>query len=84
MISPQEAETIKQILGHNYAKKILDHLTETHIVRESGEEYSRQDVYNVMGSLRENEPMEAAIIELAGKTKEKKQETMAKRQAILK
>lgn len=84
MISPQEADTIKQILGNNYAKKILDHLTEKHIVRESGEEYSRQDVYNVMCSDRENEKMEAAILDLVMVTKEKKKQQLVKRQALLK
>lgn len=84
MIAPEEADTIKQILGSKYAKKILDHLTENHIVRESGEPYSRMDVYQVMNSNRENEEMEAAIVELTAKTKEKREQQMALRQALLK
>lgn len=84
MISPQEADTIKQILGTNYSKKILDYLSEKGIRRDSGEDYSRQDVYNLMNSFRENEEMESAIIDLVAETKKRREEELAKRQAILK
>ena len=84
MITQQEANTIKQILGRNYAKKILDHLTDTETFRDSGEPYSRQDIYNVMSRDRENEDLENSIIELVALTKEKRKQDLAKRDAILK
>ena len=84
MISPQHADTIKQILGSKYAKKIVDHLSEHGIVRDSGADYSRQDVYQVMNSNRENIEMENAIIDLVAMTKEKRKKEMAKREALLK
>ncbi|NYJ27549.1 hypothetical protein [Allomuricauda sp. ARW1Y1] len=84
MITQQEADTIKQILGRNYAKKILDHLLDNEIFRDSGEPYSRQDIYNIMSTDRENEILENAIIELVALTKEKRRKEMAIREAILK
>lgn len=84
MISPREADTIKQVLGPGYAKKILQFLIDNNRTRDSGEDFSRQDVYNVMLGARENEEMESAIIDLVAITKAKKDEELAKRQAILK
>ena len=83
MISPPEADTIKQILGTNYAKKILQFLEDEGLTRESGKNYERADVYQVMNSNRENEDMENAIFKLVTITKQRKQEALERRQAIL-
>lgn len=83
MISPREADTIKQILGYKYADKILEFLAEKKVVRPSGEAYQSQDVYQVMNSNRENKEMEKSIFDLVAITKENTEKEAQRRKALL-
>lgn len=83
MITPQEADTIKQILGYRYAKKVLQKLTKTKKRRKSGTPYSSNDVSQVMCGFRENEDIENAIYNVVKEEQQKQEEELKRRNAIL-
>lgn len=83
MIDSRTADTIKEFLGANYSKKILDYLELKEIKRPNGTNYLRQDIYHVFGGHRNYDALEEAIIDCVEYYKRKREKAKNKLDNIL-
>ena len=83
MISKKTARKYKEIIGFNYAQKILDYFEEKGFTRDSGESYHKSDIRNIMTGQRYSLSLELYILEvvehyqeLAARAKERKERVL--------
>lgn len=83
MISTSLSEAIKDIIGRDYANKILEYLSNKGVKKSNGKEYIRQEVYNCVNGTREYEELESHIFDYAEEVKSENEKKKAKAKALL-
>jgi hypothetical protein len=73
MISKNEQKRLKKILGHHYAKDVLQLLNEKGITNKFGVPHNLEYIRMVFQGYRKNQDIEKAIVDLAVKRKDERE-----------
>lgn len=83
MISKEQREKLKEVLGYHYTDGVLKILEEKKIYSRNGKPYGSSMIRNVFNGLNENESIENAIITLFIRTQEEIRKALEERNRIL-
>lgn len=84
MITSKQREAIKQVLGGQYTKKIVDYLTENGVLNKMKQPYAADAIRRIVGGHRPNIEIEQHIADLIEVEKARKKALQAKIKRSLK
>jgi hypothetical protein len=72
MITEKQKETIIEILGKQFSKLIIPHLSKKKILNANGHEFSPASIQKIVSGKQPNEAVELEIAKLVAKVKKQK------------
>ena len=83
MISENDRELLRPVIGHRYTKEVSKILIEKNIKTSSGDDYSPEFITHVFNGRHENQGIEMAFFELFDRKNEIVNQTNALREKFL-
>lgn len=84
MITEKEKEKIISVLGKQYSRPIIKHLTRKKIFNADGHEFSPASIQKIVSGKQPNEAVELEIAKLVAKVKNAKKRAQERKDNLLK
>ncbi|PWA09531.1 hypothetical protein [Flavobacterium laiguense] len=84
MITEKQKETIIEVLGKQFSRLIIQHLTKKKIFNANGHEFSPASIQKIVSGKQPNETVELEIAKLVAKIKNKKKKAQETKNKLFK
>ena len=83
MITKKEKEKIIAVLGKQFSRAIIPHLTKKKIFNADGNEFSPASIQNILSGNQTNEAVEMEIAKLVARVKRQKEKAQERKNNLL-